>query len=214
MDLEYGSTVTSFARGFPQGQGSGSAPPARAYRAEEGVHEGGTGGSFGGVGGGSCYTTRKCDGANDVLLGNAYGVASSPWDFGSGGAPGVVHGLPTPDTAGTGGGRIKVQALSRLNVWGTVDASGSNGGVKTWTPGYSWGAVAGRGGGGSGGSVQLIGREIVGSGTVKANGGHVNNGHPGAGGGGRVALLAGAFRCPCCWLLPEIAAVPTMQPSR
>jgi len=103
---------------------------------------------------------------------------------------GLAHGMPVWGTGGKGGGRVKLQAFDVVSVRGTVEANGERAYAKTYTPVVEWSGAAISGGGGSGGSIQLIAKRIVGNGNVNANGGGVRDSKPGGGGGGRVALIA------------------------
>ena len=88
---------------------------------------------------------------------------------------GLAHGMPVWGTGGKGGGRVKLQAFDVVSVRGTVEANGERAYAKTYTPVVEWSGAAISGGRGSGGSIQLIAKRIVGNGNVNANGGGVRD---------------------------------------
>ena len=151
----------------------------------------GSGGGFGGDGSWGCHIDpihfidsifRK--------FGPAYGLATSPWDFGSGGSSSLNTNATMGFNGGAGGGRIRVFARKELNTYGaTFTAIGENGKNPV-----SGSGVVGRGGGGAGGSIQLhAGTRIAGDAVVTvAGGGTSTTTHSGGGGGGgRIAVYTG-----------------------
>ena len=120
-----------------------------------------SGGSYGGRGG---------IGMNGYETGPTYGSISSPTNIGSGG--GYYIGICN------GGGAIKLTVGGTTSLDGTITADGVN-------------IDANSSGGGSGGSVWLTTSNLVGSGTITADGGPgVTVGTGGAGGGGgRISVV-------------------------
>ncbi|KAA0169342.1 hypothetical protein FNF28_02123 [Cafeteria roenbergensis] len=151
----------------------------------------GAGGSHGGHGGPSCATSQPC--APSSVAGVSYGLATSPWEFGSGGQTVFVNGQEAVGYAGAGGGRVSIEAtagdiyfeqsLSKPNAATPprVSADGQ--------PGVYFSAQSHGGGGGAGGSVSLTARAVRGLGVVATRGGAYASAS-GSGGGGRVAVRA------------------------
>ncbi|HEY4241334.1 MAG TPA: hypothetical protein VGM88_16045 [Kofleriaceae bacterium] len=138
---------------------------------------GGAGGTFGGKGG---------DGGNDPIhLGHGKAASVSintnnPTTL-SGGCDGLGGSYPVFGPAGAGGyagGGVYLVTPGRIDVAGTIDASGAGGGGGSMTTG------AGGGGGGSGGMVVVDGVMVQLEGSIFANGG--------GGGGGGGSTMAGA----------------------
>ncbi|MEK6919264.1 MAG: LamG domain-containing protein, partial [Nanoarchaeota archaeon] len=93
-----------------------------------------------------------------------YGSITNPTDFGSGAG------------GGNGGGAILINVTKTLNVTGTISASD--------------GGLVGLGRGqGSAGSVLIYSENLIGNGTIDANGRSDGTGR-GSGGGGRIAIYA------------------------
>ncbi|MCQ3829662.1 hypothetical protein HXX02_09405, partial [Microbulbifer elongatus] len=118
-----------------------------------------SGGSYGGLGGRDPST----GGTNTV-----FGSIENPTNFGVGG-----YGVDESASGTRGGGAIKLVASNRFEVYGDILSNGSQGYLK---------------GGGSGGSIWIEARELVGSNStlISAEGG---DGHSSAtGGGGRIAV--------------------------
>ena len=117
----------------------------------------GTGAGHGGYGGGSTYRT-----------GLWYGSTLNPNATGSGG------GSSTVGKGGAGGGFLKLIVIRNLKMDGEISVKGEN------APGID-------AGGGSGGSVWLSAKNLVGNGIITAEGGNGNrNGYSGS--GGRIAI--------------------------
>ncbi|HAB14957.1 MAG TPA: hypothetical protein DCE44_00755, partial [Verrucomicrobiales bacterium] len=105
--------------------------------------------------------------ARGDLGGPPYGSLVNPVEMGSGG--GAADAI--------GGGVVRVKVSGVLHVNGTLSADGG-------------GTVAG----GSGGSVLIEANSLTGSGSITANGGNSTSAHGnGAGGGGRVAVIAASI---------------------
>lgn len=125
--------------------------------------------------GGAGYGGKGGDDQGYLGAGIVYGSASAPADPGSGG---------TNTAGGHGGGAIWLQVAGRAAVHGIVSANGLSG-------------ASGLNGGGSGGSIYLRCATLAGStsGIMRANGGHSGGqfGYPGAGGGGRIAVIYDAL---------------------
>lgn len=155
------ASIDVTGHGYPplEGPGTACAAPGGA----PGAGHGGDGGA----------------GLSDDCGGLAYGSASQPTDFGSGGG-----GTLCCNVGGWGGGVIRVTVSDVLLVDGVIAANG--------TPGVymsGWG-----GGGGSGGSVWLECGELDGAGSIQAIGG-AGGGEDlgGGGGGGRIAICAASM---------------------
>ncbi len=97
--------------------------------------------------------------------GPSYGSLVEPVDVGSGG------GRSNDGAGGAGGGAMRLVIGGEFRLDGTVRANG----------------VAGRGGGGSGGAVNVQMGAFTGAGLIQANGGGAS-GYGSGGGGGRIAL--------------------------
>jgi len=128
--------------------------------------EGGGGAGHGGSGGDG-------GGAGTNIGGRSYGSNQVALCLGSGGASSDGYG-------GNGGGAIYIYASGTINVDGTLVASGQAGQTK--------GGTDEAGGGGSGGSIELVCSVLTGSGSIAADGGdggdHGTGGQGGGGGGG------------------------------
>lgn len=156
--------------------------------------------------------------AIDGVGGGTYGATNNrmptPEAGSGGGAGGEVRpftgnvGRGTGGGGGAGGGFIDLTASGNIQVFGTIDAAGSQGGngsTQPFNPNYTVQPGTGGGGGGSGGGIRLLTPAdiVVGTTTViSAAGGQggvggqaqgnqppVNNG--GAGGAGRVVFEDG-----------------------
>jgi hypothetical protein len=137
-------------------------------------------------GGGAGYAGLGGDGNAATTGGTSYGSANAPLALGSGGAGGVNR------FGGSGGGVIKIEANGNIEVFGTIDVSGSNG--QTFAGSSS---LYDPGGGGSGGSALLIGAiEVRQTGSIIANGGdggtNGNGQYGGGGSAGRIAIYKGS----------------------
>ncbi len=125
----------------------------------------GGGGGHGGAGGRS---------SSNRVGGAAYGGAAEPITMGSGG------GATRSNSAGSaGGGSLRFTVLGSLTVNGEISADGQNGTVPNYADG-----------GGAGGSLWIWANQILGTGTIHANGGNGGNGNAGGGGSGRIALYS------------------------
>ncbi|MEI7579825.1 MAG: fibronectin type III domain-containing protein, partial [bacterium] len=124
------------------------------------------GGSYGGVGGDGQYR------AGSLVI---YGNQLAPDRLGSGGGK-----YDYSTSSGSGGGAIKIYSKGNLVVNGTIYANGTHSVV-------DWNHPPG---GGSGGSIWLVGNNVSGSGSITANGANTpdTNYDGGAGGGGRIAI--------------------------
>jgi hypothetical protein len=111
-------------------------------------------------------------GMGDDLVdpGKTYGSIIAPTNLGSGGS---YYSSP-----GNGGGAVLLTVGGVTRVDGLITANGTN-------------ELVNANGAGSGGSVYLTTSNLVGSGTIQANGGigYFSNGNSGSGGGGRVAVV-------------------------
>jgi phosphodiesterase/alkaline phosphatase D-like protein len=155
--------ISTSGEGFEQCVGPGSNP---------GNSSGGTGGSYGGVGG------RNLTFAVNAAA--TYGSATEPVSLGSGGC----YGGNSPDVdgaGGSGGGALKFNITTSVEVNGTLSADGDN--ARTGTTNKRYGA-------GSGGSIWINGGTLTGSGTISAQGGNADatSSSGGGGGGGRISL--------------------------
>ncbi|HRH30774.1 MAG TPA: alkaline phosphatase D family protein [Candidatus Paceibacterota bacterium] len=155
--------ISANGEGFEQCLGPGSAV---------GNSSGGTGGSYGGVGG------RNLTFAVNAAA--TYGSATEPLSLGSGGCYG--GGSPDLDgSGGSGGGALKFNITTSIDIDGTLSANGDNARIGTTNARY---------GAGSGGSIWINGGTLTGSGTISAKGGDANvtGSTGGGGGGGRISL--------------------------
>jgi hypothetical protein len=143
------------------GLGYGSAPAA--YSNGYGF---GRGMTASGYGGGAGYGGAGGAGSGGGA-GGTYGSSSNPTNPGSGGASGYNIG------ASGGGGYLKLVAAGTVTVNGLITMNGVD---ALWDSG-----------GGSGGGILIQCGSLVGSGTIRANGGS-GSGAGGGGGGGRIAL--------------------------
>jgi len=121
-----------------------------------------SGAGHGGLGGAS---------NSGVPVGLSYGSIIEPTTFGSGGG----YDQDAFRAGGAGGGAIRLTVGGVLTVNGSLTADGTNG--------------VNESGGGSGGSVWVNVKELLGNGTVSANGGTSGNTSvSGGGAGGRLAI--------------------------
>lgn len=130
-----------------------------------GGYQGGTGGSYGTSGpgpGGGAIGNGSYGYGGTFSYGNSFLI---PLLAGSGGG-GSTYGAG----GGGGGGAILIAASSSIQLYGTIDANGGNGGL-IWNPSYGTG-----GGGGSGGAIRLIASQIIGNGMINASGGSSGGG--------------------------------------
>ena len=119
---------------------------------------------------GASHGGRGGAGSGQNTISSRYGSTATPGDAGSGGGAYQSH------DGDDGGGVVRIDALGKVTVDGTISADGTH--------------VSNAGGGGSGGSIYITCRTLAGNGDVRATG---NDGAPdhhrcGAGGGGRVAV--------------------------
>jgi hypothetical protein len=129
-------------------------------------------GSMGTWAGGGGHGGRGGNSGNGSQGGDAYGLASYPDEFGSGGGNDTNNGDPT---GGSGGGKVKLIVGGTLTVNGEVNVGGAP-------------HISAEAGAGAGGSVYVQATRVEGSGFIRANGG--NAGYGGGGGGGRVAIYS------------------------
>ena len=181
-------------RGYESDSGPGTALPlVTVAPGDEQIvwNVGGSGAGYGGDGSFSCYfnPAHFVDSIHRKS-GPAYGLATAPWDYGSGGGSSLNTNNTLGHNGGQGGGRIRLTAKDEVRFYGGVlTAQGKSG-----TSAPSGSGVVGRGGGGAGGSVQIhSATRVAGSATVTVNGGGTKSSIPGGGGGGgRIAVLAGS----------------------
>lgn len=172
-----GGTISANAEGFEQGVG-----PAHGGQI---ANAGGTGGSYGGVGG---YPFNAA-----IAPSSPYGSATSPLSLGSGGGfDGSVSNTVTQNGAGgAGGGALKFNVSGTMSVAGTVSANGEN--ATTGTNGNN------RYGAGAGGSIWINAATVSGAGSITANGGTTSgtdaaSSHTGGdGGGGRISFGSSTY---------------------
>ncbi|MCC6621404.1 MAG: hypothetical protein IT385_09115 [Deltaproteobacteria bacterium] len=124
-----------------------------------------SGGSHGGIGGGSAHPTYDAwDAPSDVGMGGDYGSGGGAW-------------------GGDGGGRVRL-AVGALVVDGAIRADGGAPRDADWR----------NGSGGAGGAVHITATSVSGAGAITADGGASGangaNGGTSPGGGGRVAIAA------------------------
>ncbi|WCJ42610.1 hypothetical protein M5689_023407 [Euphorbia peplus] len=139
-------------------------PPAQTSGTPSGLQ--GAGGGHGGRGASCVADNTKLP--DDVWGGDAYSWSElhQPWSYGSKGGTTSKE----DDYGGDGGGRIGFEVVNLIDVGGSLVADGGHGGIK--------------GGGGSGGSINIKAHRMTGAGKLSASGG---DGFAG-GGGGRVAF--------------------------
>ncbi|XP_028058904.1 uncharacterized protein LOC114262730 isoform X2 [Camellia sinensis] len=144
--------------------GLAGSPPPQTSGTPQGID--GAGGGHGGRGAACLTDQEKLQ--EDVWGGDAYSWSSlqKPCSYGSKGGTTSKE----VDYGGGGGGRIKLEVVTFLEVNGSLMADGGDGGP--------------RGGGGSGGSIFIKTRKMTGGGRISACGG---SGFAG-GGGGRVSV--------------------------
>jgi hypothetical protein len=123
----------------------------------------GAGGGHGGYGG---------NGQSGAEGGNVYDVYTNPTLLGSGG--GVGAGLNA--SSARGGGALELTVTGILQMDGLMSANGAVPATEA-------------GGGGSGGSINLIVGTMAGAGSISATGASGDLPNGGGGGGGRIALL-------------------------
>jgi hypothetical protein len=155
MDLQTGATITADSKGYrgvSNGAGVGPGAPAFGSTTNGGASHGGYG-----------------QDGSVIETGPIYGDAYEPTDLGSSGGGRVVNHSAR---GGDGGGAVKINVDTSLNIDGTITAGGSGG--------------LSNSGSGSGGSIWIDTQTLSGSGLVKANGGTVNR----HGGGGRIAIYS------------------------
>ena len=169
---------------------SGLGNPGGASLSESGFGTGG--GSAGSTnltgtgasgGGGAGYGGAGGSAGDGAAGGSSYGSVTFPNQLGSGGGSG--NGNDINYDGGAGGGLIHLQVSNVVTIDGLIEAdglSGKSGG----------GSGPNAGGAGSGGAIYISAVSIVGSGTLRAEGGDavsITGGNDGgAGGGGRIAL--------------------------
>jgi hypothetical protein len=153
--IESNGIVDAGSHGTGDPQAVGPAANGSCNGGIDGVHGGGPGGSFAGLGGGG-GTPNAIDGVPGFPL-------STPSAL-RGGCPGN-DGDMSPGSHGDGGGAVALVTNATLEIDGYVDASGAfgNGGN-----GQSYG---GGGGGGAGGMIELDASSITGTGQIFAAGG-------------------------------------------
>lgn len=153
IDVQTGSatidgSINASSKGYSQGYGSG-------------VGTGHSGATHGGTGG------TAFDGGPSAV----YDSISAPTMMGSGGRNEFLSG-------GVGGGAVKLNVASNLDVDGSVTADGGDASNHSWNDA----------GGGSGGAVYITTGTLTGAGSMTATGGDSLGAAGGAGGGGRIAV--------------------------
>ncbi len=162
LTIDSGATISANGQGFGPGFGVG--------KGSGGSSTSGSGGSYGGVGGRSY---------NNNLAPAVYGATEANYPFKLGSSGGAGDQVTGP----AGGGAVTLRVLGNIVNDGTISADGSPAKASPIPGWYT--------GGGSGGSVFLVGDTISGSGTVTAkggNGGGTDYGS-GGGGGGRISVV-------------------------
>src|SRR5207249_1832589 len=169
LDVQSGGTIDLTAKGLHGGYngsqfgfaGEAFDPSTGAVVAgASGAPGDGAGGSYGGVG------SASIQGATPNA---AYGLLETPQQLGSGGG-----GTNCCGPGGHGGGRATITAGSCL-INGTLRVNGGTGS---------------NAGGGSGGAILMHVGSLSGAGSIQAIGGDTpNDGAPGNGGGGRIAIF-------------------------
>lgn len=168
-----GIGVTLYVSNLVVGADTRLTADAQGYRSASANYEGGKGpgggaaggGSGGGGGGHGEVGGAGAEGAGGVR----YDSAILPLELGSGGGRGD-EGAGT----GHGGGAIQLYVSGALTLDGTITANGGHGSMNDV-------------GGGSGGSILAVVRDLSGAGYFAANGGDGTT-YAGAGAGGRVAI--------------------------
>jgi hypothetical protein len=158
FSIDSGAAISADGKGYPTAQGPGAG--------------GTTNPSAYSCGGGAGYGGRG--GMNIEGKGLPYGSVFAPVDLGSGGGP------PGYEYGGNGGGAIQLNISDSLIIDGKISANG-NDATHQYYAGF-------HGGGGSGGSVYIITKNLSGSGKIQSNGGVGLGITSGAGAGGRIAL--------------------------
>ena len=187
LTIEKGGIINLDSKGWPGSQGPGAENNEVVNKGVRGVVgcSGGGGGGHGGKGGdngGDCSSNNDAGRKGGV----SYDDVQAPSQSGSGGG-GSGAGATGPFTdGGPGGGALEIIAERTLKVDGIISANGADQSQAAQQPG---------GGGGSGGSIILRATNIIGTGSISANGGegagglpYQNNGIGGGGAGGRIAL--------------------------
>ncbi len=160
------ATPSTGQAGFGPGGGTTSNP----------LNAGCGGGSYGGVGGTGGFDLGDLPGVGGPVYGTNSGT---DFDMGSGGGASDLR------FGGNGGGAFVMNA-EYISITGTINMDGESG----QQPGAPKG-----GGGGAGGSVVSMGKDVVFSGTITANGGSGSIGvnelydDGGSGSGGRIKLF-------------------------
>jgi hypothetical protein len=159
------SKIDVSAKGFPKGQGPGTAP-------EAGMSNGlmPAGGSYAGEGGvGENASTNPFDWTG-LFPGTCYGSLTTPTEHGSGSGTKTIL---TNVNGAAGGGAIHLDVAGNALIEGAVIADGEGG-------------IAG----GAGGSIFLLCNDLSGNGTIRSQGGTAFGSlSGGGGGGGRVAIV-------------------------
>jgi len=155
-----------------------------------GILTGGSGGGHGGDGGtnnelGATADLQAC--GTNSMPGLSHGSATLPWTYGGPGADAIEDGRVGAE-GGRGGGRIRLQGASWLDMQSGTMAEASGARANYFS---SSGSVLVTSGTGAGGSVQLRAGEVEGDAAISAVGGDGYSRYTGgAGGGGRIAVYA------------------------
>jgi hypothetical protein len=216
LTIEGGGRISAFANGFRGGREvTWSQPDAGpGYQGESytgaaqvmsrSANGGGGGGGQNNAGGGGGYGSPGLDGHRDYspddpvgLGGSTYGTDTLSQIFLGSGGGGSGHSLHFAAQGGRGSGAILIVARN-VNVGGAIEANGQGGwqgnyGGENFAPEAPFGGTR-DGGGGSGGSIRLVGANFtIGTNNISALGGPGgqstdNLGEGGDGGVGRIRI--------------------------
>lgn len=247
LTVESGGRISGFANGFRGGREvTWSQPDAGpGYQGESytgaalvmsrSPNGGGGGGGQNNGGGGGGYGSPGLDGHRDYspgdpvgLGGGTYGTETLSQIFLGSGGGGSGHALHFAAQGGRGGGAILIVARN-VNVAGTIEANGQGGwqgnyGGENFAPAAPFGGAR-SGGGGSGGSIKLVGANFsIGTNRISALGGpggqSVDNlGEGGDGGIGRIRIeycesFSGSTNPPAsvqklnCYIAEQVESAP------
>jgi hypothetical protein len=156
--IQAGGGILADASGYAAGQGPGA---GHYYSGDPYTYP------CSGAGHGGCGANST---GNYTLGGITYDSTTSPVNPGSGGGS-----YSSTSIGGAGGGVIRLNVSSMLQVDGRISANGDNG-------------SGSGGGGGAGGSIWLTVGTLSGTGSIMADGGNGADANGGGGGGGRIAI--------------------------
>jgi len=173
FDLQSGSSLNVSGYGFAGGA-------TNSATGQDGFGDGGGLGSNSNAGCGGGANGGDGGSGTSTAGGTAYGSATSPDDWGSGGG-----GCPYAGYGGDGGGKVKIVVSTTLTIDGSILTDGGDGsGDNTFRAG----------GGGAGGSIWITTNILAGSdggSAISADGGDgaLAGAHEGGGGaGGRISI--------------------------